>query len=129
MTVMLTAMLSSAAFAVLDPASGTSTPNGDFIFVPNQTNTASIEVVRTSDDAAVQAINVASGTPASMATSPDGKTLFVVVAGATGSRVRAYSIGSTEPYFFILYGTELHLHRRKAVRHHPRRKIPLCGEL
>jgi hypothetical protein len=93
--IILAAAMSYAAFAVIDPASGTSTPNGDFIFAPNQTGASSIEVIRTSDDSAVQAINVASGTPASMATSPDGKTLFVVVTGATGSRVRSYSINQT----------------------------------
>ena len=92
MAVALTAVLSSAAFAVIDPASGTSTPNGDFVFVPNQIGTAAIKVVKTADDSVVQTMNVVSGTPASMVTSPNGATLFVVVTGATGSRVRSYSI-------------------------------------
>ena len=95
MAIALAALSATAAFAVLDPGSGTSTPNGDFVFVPNQIGTAAIRVVKTADDSVVQTMNVISGTPASMVTSPSGDTLFVVVTGATNSRVRAYSIDPT----------------------------------
>lgn len=93
--VVLAAILQCNAFAVIDPVQGIATPNGQFVFVPNQTGTYSIKVVKTSDDSVASTRTVPSGWPVSMVVSPNGNTLFVVAASGSGARVRSYTIDYT----------------------------------
>ena len=94
-SILLTAVTSSAAFAVISPIEGVATPNGKYVFIPNQIGTARIRVVDTSTDTYTSTTDVIGGFPLSLAVSPNGNTLYAVVAGPTATRINSYSINQS----------------------------------
>jgi len=91
--------LSGAAFAVIDPIQGVATPNGDYVYVPNQIGTPSINVIDNHANVVPPAVepvlqtwDIDDGNPASLAVSPNGSTLYVVVAGPSGTEIRSFKI-------------------------------------
>ena len=82
------------ALAVVTPMSGTSTPNGNFVYIPSQGSPAStIRILSGTGSGKAEIGTQSTGTacpPASMVTSPNGAYLFVVA----GKYVKSFSINA-----------------------------------
>ncbi|MFC1559729.1 fibronectin type III domain-containing protein [Candidatus Margulisiibacteriota bacterium] len=105
--IILSLALSFSAFAVTVPASGASTPNGKYIYIPSQSTTYGqrIKVIEspahalgaTDEVTIVQELTVTMGYPYAITVSNNGTRAFVSVSGISNSYIKAYSIATSGP--------------------------------